>query len=121
MTVPWSNRPPMTEDALLTNVLDAARKFGWKSAHFRPAKTEKGWRTAVQGDGKGFPDLVLTNGRRLLFVELKSERGKPSPEQEIWLTVLRVTGVTGLVETYIWRPAQWYSGAIEEALRDGRG
>ena len=110
----------MTEDQLLTNVLDAARKLGWRSVHFRPAKTEKGWRTAVQGDGKGFPDLVLANGRRLLFVELKSERGKPSAEQDIWLAVLRVSGVAGPVQTFIWRPSNWYSCAIEEVLRDGR-
>jgi hypothetical protein len=53
--------PPITEAAFLRQVLDLAKLRGWRTAHFRPAQTSRGWRTAVQGDGAGFPDLV---GRR---------------------------------------------------------
>ena len=65
----------MTETELLTNVLELSTLLGWRTAHFRPAMTSHGWRTAVSGDGKGFPDLVLVSGR-VLFVELKGARGK---------------------------------------------
>lgn len=104
----------MTEDELLACVIDACRKFGLRCAHFRPAKTERGWRTAVQGDGKGFPDLVITSGNTVLFVELKSERGRLTPEQRDWLDDLM--GVEGRVEVCIWRPADWIDGTIESVL-----
>ena len=104
----------MTEDALLTNVLDAAQQLGWLRAHFRPAKTAKGWRTAVQGDGKGFPDLILLRGPRGLAVELKAERApKKMPDEQVaWLDAFVAAGF----ESRRWRPAHWQSGQIEEVL-----
>lgn len=45
----------MTEAQFTDAVLEYAKVCGWRSIHLRPAKTEKGYRTAVQGDGKGFP------------------------------------------------------------------
>lgn len=91
----------MSEADLLKAVLELARIFRWKSAHFRPAKTEHGWRTAVSGDGKGFFDLVLVRPPRVLFVELKSEKGKMALEQDDWFAM--ACGCPG-VETYCWRP-----------------
>ena len=81
----------ISEKDFLEQVIDLAHVFGWKVAHFRPAKTEHGWRTAIQADGKGFPDLVMVHAekKRLIFAELKSEIGKPSPEQGEWLEDLR--------------------------------
>ena len=40
----------MTEEQLLTAVMDLAKFAGWRVTHFRPARTGRGWRTAVQGD-----------------------------------------------------------------------
>jgi hypothetical protein len=40
-------------------VVPCARLFGWRVAHFRAAQTKHGWRTPVEADGKGFPDLLL--------------------------------------------------------------
>jgi VRR-NUC domain len=84
-------------------VLDAAKLFGWRFAHFRPAQTVKGWRTAMQGD-KGWPDLVLLRPPRLILAELKSDTGRVSPEQSDWIAQL--AEVPGL-EVYIWRPSNW--------------
>lgn len=85
----------LSERDMLRTVIDAARLKGWLVAHFRPALTQRGtWITAVQGDGKGFPDLVLAHPKRgkILYVELKSERGKLSVEQTRWLDVLSRAG-----------------------------
>ena len=92
----------MTETDLLNIVLDLAKLYGWHTAHFRPAMTAQGWRTAVQGDGKGWPDLTMVKGSRLLFAELKSEKGKISPEQQLWLD--KLAEIDGS-EVYVWRPA----------------
>src|SRR4030095_7136207 len=75
-----------TEAHWYGTVIDAARIAGWRVAHFRPARTAKGWRTAVQGDGKGFPDSVLVHAGagRVWFVELKLDGAKPTLEQQQW-------------------------------------
>ena len=39
---------------------------------------------------------------RLIFAELKKEKGKTSPEQDAWLEALKITGA----EVYVWRPSQ---------------
>lgn len=88
------------ESSLQDVVIAAARRRGWLCVHHRPARTEKGWRTAVQGDGKGFPDLVLVRHERIIFAELKSQRGAVSKDQRRWLDTLADT----CVEVYVWRP-----------------
>lgn len=105
----------MTEGELQGGVIDTARSLGYLVAHFRPAKTERGWRTPVEADGKGFPDLVLTGRRRVLFVELKNATRPLEPEQRVWLDALAVAGV----ECYVWRPADYSSGDVERILRGG--
>ena len=76
----------MTEADLQQGVIQLARLFGYRVAHFRPAQTAKGWRTPVQADGKGFPDLVMIHRerRRIIFAELKAARGQLSTDQELW-------------------------------------
>jgi hypothetical protein len=80
----------MSEAQLTRTVIQTARTFGWKVAHFRPGMDRRGqWKTAVQGDGVGFPDLVLVHATGdLLFVELKSEAGTLSRSQEGWRDIL---------------------------------
>jgi hypothetical protein len=102
MTVRTIPAPTVTEDEFLQQVLDLARIYRYRTAHFRPAKTAHGWRTAVQGDGKGFPDLVLIRPPRVIFAELKSAKGTLSAEQNEWLTDLRACPGA---ETYVWRPS----------------
>src|SRR5665213_1836630 len=65
----------MTEAQWQRRVLDLAQLCGWRVAHFRPARTATGWRTAVEADGVGYPDLTMVRDGRLLFAELKSEAG----------------------------------------------
>lgn len=53
-------------------------------------------------DKKGFPDLVIV-GKHVIFAELKSEKGKVSPDQEKWLSALLAAGQ----QAYIWKPSNW--------------
>lgn len=103
----------MTEDDMLTAVLDLARLRGLHVAHFRPAKTERGWRTAVQADGKGYPDLTIVGPGGVLFRELKSDRGQLSAEQVTWSARLKSAGA----DFAVWRPVDLRSGRIEKELR----
>jgi hypothetical protein len=96
-------RPRETEAGFQRAVIDLARLMGFRVAHFRAAQTGKGWRTPVQADGAGFPDLVMTRGGRIIAVELKAERGRVSDEQLAWLDALAAAAV----ETYVWRPRDW--------------
>ena len=105
-------RPKILERDLCSNVIDVARIFGWRVAHFRPAQTKYGWRTAVQGDGAGFPDLILVRDE-VLAVELKVDRNVLSDEQALWLEAFRAAGVEGIV----WTEHDWYDGVIESRLR----
>ena len=67
----------------------------------------QGWRTYHTHDSRrsaaGFPDLTLARGSRLVFVELKSERGRVTSDQRGWLDALGETPA----EVYVWRPADW--------------
>lgn len=77
----------------------------------------KGWRAWHDNDSRrnaaGLPDLILLRPPRLLFVELKTERGRIQPEQQQWIDELgRCPGV----EVHLWRPGDWSSGVIEEVL-----
>jgi hypothetical protein len=102
----------VSEAELQKAVIELARRLGWRTAHFRTSRTQSGgWATAVQGDGKGFPDLVLARNGYVLFVELKAKAGRLSAEQDAWLEALPEQ------ETYVWRPEHWASGAIERTLR----
>ncbi len=102
--------PPISEAEFQTQVMQFAKLHGWRVAHFRPGLTKDGrWRTAVSGDGKGFLDLVLVR-ERVIFAELKTERGQLTPEQLAWAAVLEMAGQT----VCVWRPSDW--AGIEQTL-----
>jgi hypothetical protein len=73
----------MTEAQFTDAVIETALLFHWSVTHFRPAWSERGWRTAVQGH-KGFPDIALARNGIVLLAELKADKGKLRPEQVIW-------------------------------------
>ena len=57
---------------------------------------------------------MLLRPPRLIFAELKSKRGRVDFDQATWLNGLNeVKGV----EQYLWRPADWELGTVEEVLR----
>lgn len=89
----------LPEAKFQTTVIEAAQWYGWIVHHGRPARTEKGWRTAVQGLA-GFPDLVLARRGRVILAELKTDRAQPSLNQRRWLAELGPNG-------RLWRPVDW--------------
>ena len=88
------DRIVVTETDLREQVRDLCKLFGWKM-YFS-------W-TSLHSP-RGFPDLVLAcpERKRVIFAELKSDKGKLTPEQVEWLDVLGKCGQ----EVYVWRPAQ---------------
>jgi VRR-NUC domain len=91
----------VTEAEWSETVVALARLFGFQVAHFRPARTERGWRTPVSADGAGFPDLVMLHpDGRGFAVELKREQGTTDAAQDHWLELFRAAGFTAEV----WRP-----------------
>jgi hypothetical protein len=52
----------------------------------------------------GFPDLVLVKGKTVLFVELKGQRGRLSPDQKVWISALEKAED---VAVKVWKPQDW--------------
>jgi hypothetical protein len=96
--------PTVSEKAFQQTVIDYARLKGWRVFHpYHMHRSSPGW-----------PDLILVKGKRLLALELKSERGRLSPAQKEWLAAL--AGVQE-VHTRVFRPSDW--GELEGLLSGG--
>lgn len=93
----------MNEEQFTRQVIQLAQLRGWRTLHIRPARTAGGWRTPVQGDGKGFPDLLMIRGHSVIAAELKVGKGKLTPEQDRWLSDLENAGVT----VFRWTERDW--------------
>ena len=86
-------------------VVAVAQLAGWRCVHYRPARRQDGsWRVPGAYDAAGFPDLTLVRAPRLVYAELKSERGRASEAQKEWLAALQLIPA---VEVYLWRPSDW--------------
>lgn len=96
--------PALTETGFQQQVTQLADMFGWYWLHLRPARTKHGWRTPISGSlGAGWPDMVLVRERdhRLIFAELKAEKGKPTDDQA---KVLALLGGLPSVQVFVWYP-----------------
>ncbi len=103
--------PPLTELDFMHQVTAYAELRGFEWFHVRAGRTLDSWRTPGSGTmAKGWPDLVLARGSRLLFIELKRDGGKATADQS------RVLDVLGkAVEAYCWTPKDW--DFLERELR----
>jgi hypothetical protein len=79
--------------------LEMMKLLGWKTSHFKAAKVDGRWMTPLQGDAKGFVDVVAARDR-IIYVEFKGAAGKVEPEQQVWHDCLRRAGG----EVYVIRP-----------------
>jgi len=94
------DRIVVTERDLREQVRDLCKLFGWKMSF--------SW-TSIHSP-KGFPDLVLACQvrQRVIYAELKTEKGKVTEYQREWLDELTACGQ----EVYLWKPDD-----IEEIAR----
>ncbi len=91
----------VAEKDFQVQVVELAGLFGWR--HFHDLDSRR--------NVAGFPDLVLVRPPRLVFAELKTEKGPTTVAQMKWLADLRACPG---VEAYTWRLSDWT--AIEAAL-----
>lgn len=93
-----------SEKELQEHVLLVARTMGYLAYHTHDSRRST----------PGFPDLVLVHARkrRVLWRELKTSRGRVSPEQMTWIEALRQAGM----DAGVWRPADVVDGTVESAL-----
>ena len=96
----------LSESDLQQRITDRATALGWWIHHDRPARLKHGeWITPISGD-PGFPDLVLVRDGRVIFIEVKTEKGRLTKAQSGWLGALGISDPDpGDVEVYIWRPS----------------
>lgn len=113
MANPRVQAQPMSEAELQSAIIGLAQLLGWRVAHFRAANTAQGWMTPVAADGKGFPDLCMVRGERLLFVELKTEKGRLTLEQDEWIAALQDSRRCGVA---VFRPSDWLNGTVSDVL-----
>ena len=92
----------MTEKEFLQQVRDFAKLCSWLVYHTYDSRRSS----------EGFPDLVLVRGDKVIFAELKSEKGRETSAQRGWLDALEKVRT---VEAYLWRPSDW--DRIVEILR----
>jgi hypothetical protein len=91
-----------TEKEFMQRVIVLAQMNNWLVYHTYDSRRSQ----------RGFVDLVLVRGGRLMFVETKREDGRLTQDQSDWL--LRLSRVPGVVAT-VWRPSDW--SEIERVLQ----
>jgi len=105
----------MSESEYQQQIIDLAHSCGWRVAHFRTVRVQRAngsvyYATALAADGAGFPDLVLVR-ERVIYAEIKTNRGVLSEEQKIWRDMLLAAGE----EWYVWKPKDFES--VMEVLK----
>ena len=90
----------LSEKRFQDAVVQLAKILGWRVYHTYDSRRST----------PGYPDLTLVREGRLIFAELKSEKGKMSVAQKEWEYDLKQT----CAEYYEWRPSDWE--AIVEIL-----
>jgi hypothetical protein len=116
---------PITERRFQRQVTDYARLMGWRVREDRATNQRRdcAWcrrplccaacsrPVSVLRNDAGMLDLILIRRPRIVWAELKSERGKLTVEQAACVAELRACGQ----EVFVWRPRDWE--AIERCLK----
>lgn len=115
------NNPAGNEKEFTKEVIEFAQARGWKVAHFRTVRVarmngEIYYETPVQGDGKGFPDLLMVRGTEKLVAELKVKGNTTSEEQDAWLDAFRLAGIPA----FVWFPKDWDMIELVLSLADDK-
>jgi len=105
--------PSLSEAGFQALVVQLAETCGWRVMHVRRSRV-RGGKVATSTSIDGWPDLTIFGHGRLIFAELKSERGQLAAEQRRVLDELRRAGQ----DVRVWRPGDWIE--VEETLTRGR-
>ena len=81
---------PETELQFTSRVIEWLRREDFKVFHVQDSRYVT---------GKGWPDLIFTNGKKVYAREIKSKKGKLSKHQQVWLECLATAGI----DTGVWR------------------
>lgn len=87
----------LSERDFQRQVVELAKICGWRVYHPFLSKWSE----------RGFPDLTMVRARdgRLIFAELKTNKGRLTSDQAEWQNCLGTTAA----EVYVWRPADFES------------
>ena len=96
----------LSERDFQAQVVQLAKLTGWRVYHTYDSRRSNA----------GFPDLVLVRPPRVIFAELKRQRGRVTVAQREWAEALRACPG---VEYYLWRPSDW--DEVECVLRSHTG
>ena len=91
----------LSESDFQKQVIRLFRDAGWQVWHNPDSRKTQG----------GVPDLLCLKPGRLLFLELKTEKGRVRPAQKEVLELIQSAGV----EAYLIRPSDW-ENMIEDLL-----
>ena len=95
--------PVIREADFLRAVTDLATLTHWLCYHTYDSRRSQA----------GFPDLVLVREDKLIFAELKTNRGRVKPAQREWLNILSSLACDqARMSVYLWRPRDW-DGIVE--------
>jgi hypothetical protein len=81
----------ISEKRWLEDVVEAGQLFSWRIYHTYDSRRSQ----------PGFPDLVCVRDRVVLFVELKTDRGRLTVDQRDWLGAL---AQCDQIKVRLWRP-----------------
>lgn len=92
----------LSEKDFMAAVIREAKRHGWRVYHTHDSRKSE----------KGFPDLCMVRGPVLVFMELKSENGRPTAEQLSWMEDLSKVERCGV---HLFYPKDW--NVIAEVLK----
>lgn len=92
----------MKEAEYAKRIEDTANMLGLRWHHETDSRKSKA----------GFPDYVFVGPFGILFLEIKADKGRVSPQQQAWIDDLdnvawQTRGGTGAVEAYVAYPKDW--------------
>ncbi len=98
-TTPNSGDERQDEKQFQSDVMTFAQRQGWLCYHTRDSRKS----------APGFPDLCMVRGLRVVFAELKAQKGKTTGPQDDWLTALSIVALSApeYVGVFLWRPSDW--------------
>ena len=92
----------MSEKELQALIIELAELKGWLVYHTHDSRRSN----------PGFPDLCMVKWKRVVFAELKTQKGRRTPKQIVWGESLQLSDA----EYYLWRPLDWLDRTVAKVI-----